>query len=72
MSGNRLNDRRRFLLLRVLLHLDFLEGEIETLNSEIRSRLKADQFKDGYASLQSTPGIKEDAAAAILAGWDPI
>ncbi len=71
MSGNRLNDHHRFLLRHALRHLDFLEGEIETLNTEIRSRLEADQFRDGYALLQSIPGIKEDAAAAILAEVGP-
>jgi transposase len=71
MTGNRLSDHHRFLLRHALRHLDFLEGEIETLNTEIRSRLAADQFRDEYALLQSIPGIKEDAAAAILAEVGP-
>jgi hypothetical protein len=42
LQRNRLTDHHRFLLRQVLRHLDFLAKEIEALNVEIRSRLRAE------------------------------
>jgi transposase len=71
LRRNRLTDHHRFLLRHALRHLDFLEVEIEGLNVEIRSRLGAEQFSGQHALLQTIPGIKEEAAAAILAEVGP-
>jgi transposase len=71
LRRNRLTDHHRFLLRHALRHLDFLEVEIEGLNVEIRSRLTAEQFNGQHALLQTIPGIKEEAAAAILAEVGP-
>jgi transposase len=53
LQGHRLTDHHRFLLRHAFRHLDFLEIEIEALNSEIRSRLSAEQFQKPYTLLQT-------------------
>jgi transposase len=56
---------QRFLLERILAHLDPLEGSMEAVHKEIEQQLLP--FSEAMTLLQSLVGIQETAAAAILA-----
>jgi transposase len=67
IAGHRLTDHQRFLIRHALRHLQFLDGEVEALNQEIRRPMEDPALGEAFLLLQSIPGIKEESAASILA-----
>jgi transposase len=71
LEGNRLDDHYRLLIQLSLDHLAFLEKQLEEIDSKIMSRVEQPEFRQAFALLQAIPGIKQDAAAGILAEIGP-
>jgi len=61
----RTQPHHRFLLERILAHIDFLEASLQEIQQQIEERLRP--FEEAMTRLLSIPGIQETAAAAILA-----
>jgi len=61
----RVRPHQRFLLERILAHIDFLEASIEAVHKEIEQQLLP--FSEAMTLIQSIVGIQQTAAAAILA-----
>jgi transposase len=60
----RVQPHHRFLLERMLAHIDFLEESITHVQQEIEQRLQP--FEEAITLLQGIPGIQAVAAAAIV------
>jgi transposase len=71
LEGNRLDDHCRLLIQLSLEHLAFLEEQLGRIDAEISSRVQQPDFRQGFELLQTVPGIKQDAAASILAEIGP-
>jgi transposase len=71
LEGNRLDDHYRMLVRLSLDHLAFLEQQLQRIDEEIFSRVQAPEFRQAFELLQTIPGIKQDAAASILAETGP-
>jgi transposase len=61
----RVQPHHRFLLERILAHIDFLEASLAQIQQEIEQHLTP--FEEAMTLAQSVIGIQETAAAAILA-----
>jgi transposase len=61
----RVQPHHRFLLERILAHIDFLEESLAQVQKEIEQRLSP--FEEAVTLAQSLLGIQETAAAAIVA-----
>jgi len=61
----RVQPHHLILLRQILDHMEFLEGAIERLQGEIEALLPA--YEEALALLQTIPGVRAVAAAAILA-----
>lgn len=59
------SDHQRFMLKRLLGHIDFLDGEIEAMNEEIESRSRP--FDACLVRLDEVPGIGRRNAEVIFA-----
>lgn len=71
LEGNRLDDHYRLLIQLSLEHLAFLEEQVGRIDAEILSRVEQPEFRHAFELLQAIPGIKQDAAAGILAEIGP-
>ena len=60
----RIQPHHRFLLERMLAHIDFLEESIAQVQREVAQRLRP--YEEAMTLLLSIPGIQEVAAAAII------
>lgn len=67
LQGHRLSDANRSILRQGLEHLAFLDKQIEQVEEQIQQKIKASEFTAVYQQLQTVPGIKQDAAAVVLA-----
>jgi transposase len=72
LEGHRLTEVQRFLIRQSLGHLEFLQTAIKELEAETRTRIEAvEQYQRTVLLLQTIPGIREEAAAGILAEIGP-
>src|SRR5262249_7205245 len=62
--AGRVQPHHRFLLERMLAHIDFLEESIAHIQQQVAQRLGP--YEEAMTLLQSIPGIQEVAAAAII------
>jgi transposase len=67
LEGNRMSDHHRSLIRHSMQHLAFLEDEIAELDREIAARVESGPLQQAVKLLQTIPGIKQTAAAAIVA-----
>ena len=61
----RVQPQQRFLLERILAHIDFLEGSMHQVQREIEQRLIP--FEEAVTLVQSVIGISETSAATLVA-----
>ena len=71
LEGHRMNALHRRLINLSLEHMAFLEEQITTLDEEIVRHIKTHELEKPYQILQTIPGVKEEAAASILAEFGP-
>jgi len=69
LTGAVLTDHHRFLLRQSLNHIDYVQHQIGEINNEITERIKP--YRVQFELLLSMPGIRRDAATAILAEIGP-
>jgi transposase len=71
LEGHQMRDAHRFLITRGMRHLAFLAEEIEALDQEIAARIGSPDLDQPNQLLQTIPGIRTQAAAALLAEGGP-
>jgi transposase len=67
LEGHRLTGHHRGLIQHSMRHLAFLEEEIAALDDEIAHKMESASLQPAMELMESIPGIKKAAAAAILA-----
>lgn len=71
LEGHQMRDSHRFLITRAMRHLAFLAEEIEALDQEIARSIGSSNLTQPNQLLQTIPGIRTQAAAALLAEAGP-
>jgi transposase len=61
----RVTDHHRFMLKKLLEHINYIEGQIADIDQQIQVCLKP--YQQEHELLQTIPGIKETSAASIIA-----
>jgi len=64
-----IQEHHRFLLTALLAQIDYLDGAIETVNTEIAARLEATE--EAIARLDDIPGVSRRVAEVVLAEIGP-
>lgn len=67
VRGHQLSRMQKELIRSSMRHMVFLEMEIEELDKLIAGLIQASQQQGAYQLLQTIPGIKQEAAASLLA-----
>ena len=67
LDGHRMSEHHRQLIRYSIEHLVFLEDQLTKIDKEIRRKILEAGFQGAFELLQTIPGVKEDAAAGILA-----
>ena len=71
IEGHRMTDAQRVLIRFSMAHLAFLEEQISQLDEQIFGHIDRCGLRGAHALLQTVPGVKKLAAAAILAEMGP-
>ena len=71
LEGHQMRAVHRSLIRHAMEHMAFLAREVESLDQEIQKMIQDTQLDGAYQLLQTIPGIRETAAAAILAESGP-
>jgi len=67
IEGHRMSDTQRILIRFSMAHLAFLEDQIVELDQQIVRHIEQSNLQRAYTLLQTIPGVKKLAAAAIVA-----
>jgi transposase len=71
LDGHQMRDSHRFLITRAMRHMAFLADEIDALDQEIAKSIGHPNLSPSNELLQTIPGIRTQAAAAMLAEGGP-
>jgi transposase len=71
LEGHQMRDSHRFLITRAMRHMAFLAEEVEALDQEIAKSIGSPDLSQPNQLLQTIPGIRTQAAAALLAEGGP-
>jgi len=71
LEGHQMRDSHRFLITRAMRHMAFLADEVDALDQEIAKSIGNPDLGPPNELLQTIPGIRTQAAAAMLAEGGP-
>jgi len=71
LQGQRMRETHRFLVRQAMEHMALLVEQIEELDRQIESKIRAEGWQAPYHNLHSIPGVRETAASEILAEVGP-